>query len=185
MVLRSNFLTAVFHKFCLVHSWILGLKYSCSIPSNKTSLLRLNWSYLKMFRSSRPEVFHKKCVLGNFAKFIEKQLCQNLIFNKVAVKVATFIKKRLWHRRFPVNFAKFLRTPFLWNISGGCAWMLWLRARKSMSQPFPANSSSLCTLKTSENLCFCIFSGSIEESRWAVMGNSTFLEEILNLKYEI
>ena len=26
-----------------------------------------------------------------------------------------FIKKRLWHRCFPVNFAKFLRTPFLYR----------------------------------------------------------------------
>ena len=28
------------------------------------------------------------------------------------------IKKRLWHRYFPVNFVKFLRTPFLHNTSG-------------------------------------------------------------------
>ena len=27
------------------------------------------------------------------------------------------LKKRLWHRCFPVNFAKFLRTPFLQNNS--------------------------------------------------------------------
>ena len=27
-------------------------------------------------------------------------------------------KKRLWHRCFPVNFAKFLRTPFLWKTPG-------------------------------------------------------------------
>ena len=33
---------------------------------------------------------------------------------------ATLLKKRLWHRCFPVNFAKFLRTPFLQNTSGGC-----------------------------------------------------------------
>ena len=26
---------------------------------------------------------------------------------------ATLLKKRLWHRCFPVNFVKFLRTPFL------------------------------------------------------------------------
>ena len=26
---------------------------------------------------------------------------------------ATLFKKRLWHRCFPVNFVKFLRTPFL------------------------------------------------------------------------
>ena len=33
---------------------------------------------------------------------------------------ATLLKKRLWHRRFSVNFLEFLRTPFLWNTSGGC-----------------------------------------------------------------
>ena len=26
--------------------------------------------------------------------------------------------KRLWHRCFPVNFVKFVRTPFLQNTSG-------------------------------------------------------------------
>ena len=31
---------------------------------------------------------------------------------------ATLLKKRLWHRRFPVNFVKFLRTSFLQNTSG-------------------------------------------------------------------
>ena len=29
-----------------------------------------------------------------------------------------FIEKKLWHRCFPVNFTKFLRTPFLQNTSG-------------------------------------------------------------------
>ena len=33
-------------------------------------------------------------------------------------KAYNFIKKRLWHRCFPVNFAKFLRTSFLQNTSG-------------------------------------------------------------------
>ena len=33
---------------------------------------------------------------------------------------ATLLKKRLWHRRFPVNFVKFLRTHFLQNTSCGC-----------------------------------------------------------------
>ena len=28
------------------------------------------------------------------------------------VRPAALIKKRLWHRCFPVKFAKFLRTPF-------------------------------------------------------------------------
>ena len=35
-------------------------------------------------RSSRPEVFSEKGVLGNFVKFTGKHLCQSLFFNKVA-----------------------------------------------------------------------------------------------------
>ena len=65
-------------------------------------------------RSSRPEVICKKGVLRNFAKFIGKHLCQRLLFSKVAgLRPATLFKKGLWHRCFPVNFKKFLRTPFL------------------------------------------------------------------------
>ena len=63
-------------------------------------------------RSSRPEVFCKKGVLRNFTKFTGKHLCESLFFNKVAGLACNFIKKRLWHRCFPVNFVKFLRTPF-------------------------------------------------------------------------
>ena len=58
-------------------------------------------------------------VLRNFVKFTGKHLCQSLFFNKVAgLRAATLLKKRLWHRYFPVNLAKFLRTPFLQNTSG-------------------------------------------------------------------
>ena len=70
---------------------------------------------------------HQKCsvkkgVLRNFAKFTGKFLCQSLFFNKVAEAWAcNFIKKEIWHWYFPVNFAKFLRTPFftehLWTIA--------------------------------------------------------------------
>ena len=43
----------------------------------------------------------------------------SLFFNKVAgPRPATLLKKRLWHRRFPVNFAKLLRTPFSENTYG-------------------------------------------------------------------
>ena len=37
-----------------------------------------------LYRSSHPEVFCKKGVLRNFAKFTGKHLCQSLSFNKVA-----------------------------------------------------------------------------------------------------
>ena len=55
----------------------------------------------------------KNDVLKNFAKFIGKLLYQSLFFNKVAgLRPAILLKKRLWHRYFSVNFAKFLRIPF-------------------------------------------------------------------------
>ena len=48
-----------------------------------------------------------------------KHLRQSLFCNKVAaVRLATLSKKRLWHKCFSVNFAKFLETPFLRNTSG-------------------------------------------------------------------
>ena len=45
-----------------------------------------------------PEVFFKKVVLTNFAKFTGKHLCQSLFFN------------RLYYRFFPVNFTEICRT---------------------------------------------------------------------------
>ena len=65
------------------------------------------------FRNSRPEVFCKKGVLRNFAKLTGKHLCQSFL-NKVAgLRPAALLKRTLWHRCFPVNLAKFLRTAFL------------------------------------------------------------------------
>ena len=58
---------------------------------------------LANFRSSRPEVVYQKGVLRNFTKFLGKHQRQ---------RPATLLKKRLWHRCFPMNFVKFLRTPF-------------------------------------------------------------------------
>ena len=64
-------------------------------------------------RSSRPEVFCMKGVLRNFAKFTVKHVCQIFFFNKVpCLRPVTLLKNSLWHRCFPVNFVKFLRTSF-------------------------------------------------------------------------
>ena len=54
-------------------------------------------------------MFCKKGFLRKLAKFTGKHLCQSL-----------FLRRRLWHRYFPVNFANLLRTPFfikhLWGL---------------------------------------------------------------------
>ena len=54
---------------------------------------------LIVFRSSHQRCSVKKGVLRSFAKFTGKHLCA----------------ETLSHRCFPVNFVKFLRTPFLQN----------------------------------------------------------------------
>ena len=47
------------------------------------------------------EVFCKKDVLKNLAKFTGKQLWQSLFFNKIAgLTPTTLLKKRLWHKFF-------------------------------------------------------------------------------------
>ena len=57
-------------------------------------------------------MFCKNSILKKLAKLTGKHLCQGLFFNKVAgLRPVTLLKKRFWHRCFPVNFAKFLRTP--------------------------------------------------------------------------
>ena len=67
---------------------------------------------------------HQRCsvindVLRTFPKFTGKHLCKSLFFNKVAGhRPATLLEKKLWHKSFPVNFVKFLRTPFLQNTFG-------------------------------------------------------------------
>ena len=80
-----------------------------------------------MLQKQPQEVFYIKRWLSsqNFAKFTGTYLCQSLFFNKVAgLRPATLLKKRLWHRCFPVNFAKFHRTFFLQNRSGRLLLML-------------------------------------------------------------
>ena len=63
-------------------------------------------AFLCFSRSSRPEVFCKKGVLVNFAKFTGKYLCQSLFFNKVAEHL------------------------FLQNASGGCFCFSFIRFQK-------------------------------------------------------
>ena len=49
----------------------------------------------------------------------QENTCARVFFLiKLQAKSATLLKKRLWHRCFPANYVKFLKTPFLQNTSG-------------------------------------------------------------------
>ena len=82
------------------------------LPFNEHQTLKFKIKIHKntAIRRQPPEVFNKKGFL---------KISQNSLENACAR--ASFLKKRrLWHKCFPVNFAKFLRIPFLQNTSGGC-----------------------------------------------------------------
>ena len=77
-----------------------------------------SWSYSKqsewLSRCSR-----SKSVLRNFPKFIRKDLCLSLFYDKVRrCRSATSFKTRLHYTFFFVNFAKFVRTLFLQDTTG-------------------------------------------------------------------
>ena len=104
----------------------------------------------------------KKGVLKNFAKFTGKQLCQ----------VSPFIKS-LWHRCFPVNFAKFQRTPSLQNTSG----RLLLYREYTCTISFPKFSTKDSMLFNQKNILwhFMVIAGMFFLSHWFVSyGSAVF-----------
>ena len=81
--------------FCQIQLSVLLIKKTCDVQKQPL------------------EVFCKKRCSWDFAKFTGKLLCKSLFFDKIAgLRHATSLKKRLWHRFFPVSFAKFPGTPF-------------------------------------------------------------------------
>ena len=74
------------------------------------------------FSSSRPEVFWKK-VFYEMPQNSLENACVRVSF-LINSLFSTLLKKRLWRRWLPVNFAKFIRTSFLQKTFGGCLWSL-------------------------------------------------------------
>ena len=64
-------------------------------------------------------MFYEKRVSYKLLKTHRKTPAPAVFFNKIAgLRAATLLKKKLWHRCFPMNSAKFLRTFFLQNTFG-------------------------------------------------------------------
>ena len=74
-----------------------------------TSLSLLNKNSLQ---KQPPEVFWKKGVPRNFAKFIGKHLSQSLFLNKVAGLFCNFIKKEALAKVFSCEFCEFSKNIF-------------------------------------------------------------------------
>ena len=108
-----------------VDKWFLGMVRRVLQVTRQIIMLHIwfdYWPFHLNFRSSHRRRSVRKGVLRKFAKFTRKHLWRSLFFNKVAgLRQLFLLKERLLHRCFPVNFAKFLRKPFLQNTSG---WLL-------------------------------------------------------------
>ena len=73
------------------------------------------WNFTKFLGKQHlcQSLFFIKVAGLKFHKNFPENICASLFFNKVAgLRPATLLKKRLWHRCFPGNFVKFLRTTF-------------------------------------------------------------------------
>ena len=84
-------------------------------------LYRDFWFFVDCFvtsalsRSSHLEVFVKKVFL-EISENSQENTCVRVSFLvklQTFMRPATLLKKRFWHRCFPVNFAKFIKTRFL------------------------------------------------------------------------
>ena len=80
-----------------------------SVPIVNFEYVIAGW-VLTQCRSSHVELFFKKGVLKSLTKSSIKHPCWSLFFN-----IVSFLKRKLYHRCFPVNF-----TPFSQNPSRDC-----------------------------------------------------------------
>ena len=81
-----------------------------------------------------PEVFYEKSCSYKFRHIHRKTPCWNLFLITLQARPTTY--KRLQHRCFSVNSAKFLRTPFLKSI---CEQLLFSFLQKYWERYFPKN----------------------------------------------
>ena len=96
-----------------------------------------------ILRSSRPDVFCKKGVLKNFAKFTGKHLCQSLFFNRVAGGACNFIKKESLAQVLSCEFCEiskstfFYRTPLVAAFAHSKSWRSIRRGRTGNNVKVP------------------------------------------------
>ena len=89
--------------------------YECFI-----TILSMSWFLqVNMNREPSPYEEHQKeeaATRGFLCNKVFLEISQHSQKN-ICARPTTLLRKRLWHRCFPVNFVKFLRTPFLQNTS--------------------------------------------------------------------
>ena len=91
----------------------------CIETEGKVSQALPNFLKRYYFRSSHLRCSVKKGVFLEISQNSqENTYARDSFLIELQARPATLLRKSLWYRCFPVNFAKFLRTPFLQNTSG-------------------------------------------------------------------
>ena len=85
--------------YALLHDTLLHTFCCCFIEHGQSSLSQSSYSEAVIRMYSVKNMF--------------LEILQNSQENTGSLRPATLSKKRLWHRYFPVNFANFLRAPFV------------------------------------------------------------------------
>ena len=76
--------------------------------------------YVTTIRSNRSQMIFEIGVLEVWNIHRKTSVLESLFSKVVSLEAWNFIKKKLQHRCFPVNIAKFLRKFYLKNTTGGC-----------------------------------------------------------------
>ena len=109
----------VCHIYLLVNKSFNVIKVTLLFHISKHILLLHVIILQRMYCLQSSKAFVWSCsakrVFLNVSQNSHESTCfKSLILNKVSgLRPATLLKKRVWHSYFPINFAKFLRTPFL------------------------------------------------------------------------
>ena len=106
----------------------------------KAQFARYGWCtvWKKILRSSRLELFLKKCGLKNFVGFTEKYMRWNLFFNKVAdIQPTTLSKKTFRYRCFLINFTIFKTIFFIEHLR--LTWLIRHYKKQPLADMFDEN----------------------------------------------
>ena len=115
--IQQTFFCQYFCKL-LKNSCSVSKKHSLEIFRKFTKKTRGESYFSKVegiYRSNQQRCYVKK---GVFRKVFTKFTKNTRVRDPILIKLQAYgSKKRLWRKRFPLNLAKFLRSPFLQNTS--------------------------------------------------------------------
>ena len=141
-------------EYCIGNFWFTPLEI---VSKFRLSELINFYSHLKSsenrkcsddFRWNRSKINHLNSfnIWTEISRHLIHHVC-SFCSQILSLKIITWpkslflLKKRLWHRCFPVNFVKFLRTPFFRTPLGDCFYKAWRLpySEQSISKDFGKN----------------------------------------------